>query len=105
MDSWSRETGLAEILADPIVQVFQQADGFDRVTVHEPTTQAYRSVDVTGDILMFNRIVSFRDADSGRTLAGKIVGRTLEAEPKYDVRVGSKIYADIPAPRIDRAST
>lgn len=98
MNWWHREPGFAEILADPIAQVFQQAHGFDRVTVAKPAARADGYVGTMGDILMFDTIVSFRDAESGRTLVGAIVGRTSEAEPRYDVRVGPKIYADIPHP-------
>jgi hypothetical protein len=48
--------------------------------------------------LLRNNVI-FRDTYSGTTAAEMIVGRTSEAESKYDIRV-SKVYEGIPAPRI-----
>lgn len=50
-------------------------------------------------------LVIFRDAATGRMLAGKVVGRTFEAEPRYNVRVGDMIHVEIAVERIARVSS
>jgi hypothetical protein len=99
MHSQSKESKLVWSLAHPMAQPVLHAGGIGSVVSDEPAGRT-RQPSAPRDILLLHTIVTFRDADSGITLAGKIVGRTAEAEPKYDIRVGPTVYADIPAPRI-----
>lgn len=69
-------------------------------TPDQPSASHTYALGTTSSVLLFHTIVTFRDPDSGQLLAGRVVGRTSEGVPRYDVRVGLKIYADIPAPRI-----
>lgn len=54
-------------------------------------------------MIAFGTKVRFRSVHSGR-LAGIVVGRTREAEPRYDIRVEKTIHSDVPASLIEELS-